>query len=78
MLCDEGLNTGEKRLYKWLRENKFLMHNNEPYQRYLDNNTFVIKTNVVNTIFGDKQTHTTKITPEGQLYLYRKYVESQK
>lgn len=78
LLCDEGLNTGEKRLYKWLRENKFLMKNNEPYQRYLDNNTFVIKTNVVNTIFGDKQTHTTKITPEGQLYLYRKYVESQK
>lgn len=77
LLCDEGLNTGEKRLYKWLRENKFLMHNNEPYQRYLDNNTFVIKTNVVNTIFGDKQTHTTKITPEGQLYLYRKYMESQ-
>ena len=54
------------------------MHNNEPYQRYLDNNTFVIKTNVVNTIFGDKQTHTTKITPEGQLYLYRIYMEGQK
>lgn len=77
LLCDEGLNTGEKRLYKWLRDNKFLMKNNEPYQRYLDNNTFVVQTNVVNTIFGDKQTHTTKITPEGQLYLYRKYMESE-
>ena len=32
------LGTGQNRLFQWLRENKYLMANNLPYQQYLDSN----------------------------------------
>lgn len=74
VLQDEGFNIGEKRLFKWLRGNGYLMNNknNEPYQRYMDNGTFYVKGGVISTPFGDKQTRTTTITPQGQLYLFKK------
>lgn len=72
VLCDEGFVIGEKKLYVYLRDNKFLMKNNEPYQRYLDNKTFIVDVNVIETPFGEKQTRTTKITPSGQLFLFKK------
>ena len=72
VLQDEGFNIGEKRLFKWLRGNGYLMSNNEPYQRYMDNKTFYVKADVISTAFGDKQVRTTLITPQGQLYLFKK------
>lgn len=72
VLCDEGFKIGEKRLYQWLRDNLYLMKNNEPMQRYVDNNTFVVKSVPIETSFGTKQSRTTLITPQGQLYLFRK------
>ena len=78
VLSDEGFNTGERRLFKWLKDNKYLMNNNEPYQRYIDNNTFIVTVGTIDTPFGSKQTRTTKITPTGQLYLFDKITESKK
>lgn len=75
VLCDEGFVIGEKKLYQYLRNNNFLMKNNEPYQRYLDNKTFIVEVRVVETPFGEKQTRTTKITPTGQLFLFKKFSE---
>jgi phage antirepressor YoqD-like protein len=70
ILQDEGFTLGEKKLYKWLRENKYLMGNNEPYQAYMK--YFAVIENTVDTIFGQKIVKTTKIRPEGQLYFYEK------
>lgn len=78
VLSDEGFNTGERRLFKWLKDNKYLMSNNEPYQRYIDNSTFIVTVGTIDTPFGSKQTRTTKITPTGQLYLFDKITESKK
>ena len=78
VLSDEGFNTGERRLFKWLKDNKYLMNNNEPYQRYIDNNTFIVTVGTIDTPFGSKQIRTTKITPTGQLYLFDKITESKK
>lgn len=75
VISDEGYTIGEKKMFKWLRDNKFLMTNNEPYQKYVDNHTFLVKTGTINTTFGEKQTRTTLITPKGQLYLFGKYEE---
>jgi phage antirepressor YoqD-like protein len=75
VLYDEGFTLGEKKLYKWLREKGFLMNSNEPYQRFMDNNTFKVKVGTIDTAFGIKQTKTTIITPEGQLYLFKKIQE---
>lgn len=75
VLCDEGFNIGEKKLFKWLRDGKYLMSTNEPYLKFIDNKTFLIKVGMVDTPFGQKQTRTTLITPEGQLYLFKKIKE---
>lgn len=70
ILYDEKINIGEKRLYKWLRENKYLMQDNMPYQQYMKH--FAIKESSIDTPFGVKITKTTLVTPEGQLYFYEK------
>jgi anti-repressor protein len=61
---------GEKKLYTWLRENGYLMKNNEPYQEYMK--YFEVIERPVDTPFGERLTKTTKITPSGQLYFYHK------
>lgn len=70
ILQDEGVNIGEKKLYKWMRDNKYLMGNNEPYQSYMK--YFVVTERVIHTAFGDKIVKTTKITPAGQVYFFSK------
>jgi anti-repressor protein len=70
VLQDEGFTLGEKKLYKWFRDNGYLMQNNEPYQAYM--RYFVVKESTVDTPWGEKITKTTKINPEGQLYFYKK------
>jgi len=75
ILFDENINIGEKRLYKWLRENKYLMSDNLPYQSYMK--YFSVKENSFDTAFGVKITKTTLINPEGQLYFYHKLKNKQ-
>ncbi len=70
VLQDEGFTLGEKKLYQWFRDNKYLMQNNEPYQRYMK--YFVVIERTRDTMWGQKITKTTKVTPQGQLYFYEK------
>jgi anti-repressor protein len=70
VLQDEGFTLGEKKLYKWFRDNKYLMQNNEPYQRYMK--YFVVIEKTIESIWGSKIVKTTKVTPQGQLYFYEK------
>lgn len=63
-------NLGERRMYLWLRESKYLMTNNEPYQKYMK--YFAVKESTIDTAFGTRLTKTTLITPHGQLFLYNK------
>lgn len=75
LLCDEGFNVGEKRLYKYLRNNNILMQDNMPYQTYVDRKYFVVKENSVDTIYGTKLTKTTLVTPKGQMWIVSKIKE---
>ena len=70
ILREEGIMLGEKKLYKWLRENKYLMKNNEPYERYMK--YFYLKENVIESALKTIVRNTTMITPEGQIYFYSK------
>ena len=74
ILQDEGLETGEKRLFKWFRENGYLNSKNEPYQRYMK--YFAVIEKSIDTLWGEKTTFTTKITPSGQLYFLEKIKNS--
>lgn len=78
VLCDEGFNIGEGRLFSWLRTNKILYKengSNKPYQYYMDRGYFTCKETVVNTAFRDIISVTTLISPKGQVWLYNKLKE---
>ena len=74
LLNDEGLNIGEKKLYKWFRDKGYLNRNNEPYQQYME--YFEVKVSTYDTPFGTKTNTTTMIKPKGQLYFFNKLVVS--
>ena len=73
IVYEEGVDIGEKKLYAWLRNNGYLMKNNEPMQRYMK--YFFIKESVYKTPFGERLARTTMITPSGQIYFYSKLKE---
>lgn len=73
LLFDEGLNIGEKKLYKWFRENGYLNSKNEPYQQYME--YFEVKVSTYDTALGTKSTTTTLVKPKGQLYFFKKLKE---
>ena len=70
LLHDKDIKLGERKLYSWFKENKYLNKNKEPYQQYMQ--YFELKENTYNTPFGPRITTTTLITPKGQLYFYNK------
>lgn len=68
---------GRTRLYKWLRENKFLKKDNLPYQRYINQGYFTLH----EYTYADKKYHQprictqARITPLGQNAIARKWAE---
>ena len=73
ILKDENVFVGGRnKLFQWLRDNKFLMKDNEPYQKYIDNGVFEYVEYTYKTPYGEKLGHKTKISPKGQIYLVEK------
>ncbi|MBZ7949660.1 phage regulatory protein/antirepressor Ant [Campylobacter molothri] len=58
---------GEKRLFVFLRDNGFLMSDNKPYQKYIEQGLFKVSETTIGTINGDRLVSTTKITGKGQI-----------
>jgi prophage antirepressor-like protein len=73
--CDNGIKTGEKRLYKTLRESGYLDEDNRPYQQYIDRGYFKLKETYASAQKAVK--FVTRITGKGQQYLLRKLKEKQ-
>lgn len=79
LICQNGVQIGQKRLFDWLRENGYLIKSgtskNMPTQRYLEQGLFEIKeSNVVNPDGSVRITKTTKITGKGQVYFINKFL----
>ena len=68
-----GLNIGEKRLYKWLIDNKYLSDDKLPYQRYIDYFEVVERNFAKNGM--TYLSHTTRITGKGQVYFTEKLLK---
>jgi len=70
---EQGMNIGEKKLYKKLREWKYIMQNStEPYQSSVNQGLFLVEEKSINTPYGVKLTKTTKVTPKGQVFIIEK------
>ncbi|EAI2149090.1 DNA-binding protein [Campylobacter jejuni] len=65
------LEIGEKRLFKILREKGFLMSDNKPYQKYIEQGLFKVSETTISTINGDRLVSTTKITGKGQIVILK-------
>lgn len=69
---NEHIPLGRNKLYKWLREKKYLRENNEPYQQYVTMGIFKVKDVVKTSPYGANVFPTTFVTGKGQIYLVEK------
>lgn len=79
LICQNGYQIGQKRLFQWLRDNNFLIKSgnskNMPMQRYIEQGLFEVKeSNVQNPDGSVRITKTTKITGKGQIYFINKFI----
>ena len=80
LICQNGYQIGQKRLFQWMRDNGYLMKHgasrNLPTQRYVEQGLFEIKeSNVQNPDGSVRITKTTKVTGKGQVYFVNKFLQ---
>lgn len=79
LICQNGVQIGQKRLFAWLRKNNYLIKSgssrNMPQQRYLEQGLFEIKESSVQSPDGSVRiTRTPKVTGKGQVYFVNKFI----
>lgn len=80
LICQNGVQIGQKRLFERLRENNFLIKSgssrNMPQQRYVEQGLFEVKeSNIQNPDGSVRITKTTKVTGKGQVYFVNKFLK---
>lgn len=80
LIRQNGVDIGEKRLYRWLRENGYLIKRkgsdyNTPTQKSMDLQLFTIKETAITHSDGHVTVRkTTKVTTKGQQYFINKFL----
>lgn len=69
---NEQIDIGRNRLFRWLRENNYIMNGNIPYQKYLNLGFFEVVETTKKTAYGPKIFLKTLITGKGQVNLVEK------
>lgn len=80
IICQNGMEVGQNRLFKWLRKRGYLgtkgEYYNQPMQRYIESGLFEIKKRVITKPNGRTITVSTPmVTPAGQLHILNKFLE---
>lgn len=80
LLYDEhGIKIGRNNLFKWLRENGYLMkggrERNQPKQKYIEQGLFETTVTLIKKPKGDIESITTMVTGKGQVFLAKKLRE---
>ena len=80
LLKQNGYETGQKRLFAWLRDNDYLIKGgsskNMPTQRSMDMGLFDVKeTTITNPDGSVRVTKTTKVTGKGQQYFINRFLK---
>ncbi len=82
ILKQNGIETGQKRLFAWLRENGYLIKRkgtdwNMPTQKSMEMGLFEVKESTVNNPDGSVRINrTTKVTGKGQVYFVNRFLEA--
>lgn len=79
ILRQNGYDTGEKRLFEYLRQNGYLISKhgreyNAPTQRSMERGLFEIKENTIEVNNSIRTTRTTLVTGKGQVYFINKFL----
>lgn len=79
LICQNGYQIGQKRLFRWMRDNGYLIKSgssyNMPTQRYVEQGLLEVKeSNVQNPDGSVRITRTTKVTGKGQVYFVNKFL----
>lgn len=80
LMKQNGIETGQKRLFEWMRENGYLIKRNGtdwnmPTQKSMDLELFEVKESTVNNPDGSVRINkTTKVTGKGQQYFINKFL----
>lgn len=80
LLKQNGIQTGQKRLFEWMRENGYLIKRNGadwnmPTQKAMELGLFEVKESTVNNPDGSVRINkTTKVTGKGQQYFINKFI----
>ena len=80
LICQNGVQIGQKRLFDWLRDNGYLikcgLSRNMPMQRYVEQGLFEVKESTVQNPDGSVRiTKTTKVTGKGQIYFVNRFLQ---
>lgn len=81
ILKQNGVNTGQNRLFEWLRDNGWLVKKrradyNMPTQKSMEAGLFEIKENVVNNKDGSVRiTRTPRVTGAGQIFFINQFLQ---
>ena len=78
LICQNGVQMGEKRLFIWLRSNGYLCQQgeryNQPTQRALEMGLFELRKVTINVGDHTKVRTTTKVTGKGQIYFVNRFL----
>lgn len=79
IICQNGVPTGEKRLFTWMRENGYLCQYgeryNQPTQKAMEMGLFEMKKTTIQKANGETMVSTTtKVTGKGQVYFVNKFL----
>ena len=79
IICQNGVQTGEKRLFAWMRENGYLCQYgeryNQPTQKAMEMGLFEMKKTTIQKANGETLVSTTtKVTGKGQIYFVNKFL----
>ena len=82
LICQNGVQIGQKRLFEWLRQNNFLIKSgtsrNMPTQRYVEQGLFEVKESTVQNPDGSVRiTRTPKVTGKGQVYFVNRFLNDE-
>lgn len=78
LIRQNGVDMGEKRLYKWLREHNYICKGDtSPTQKAMELGLFEVMIRTIERGNGlPKETKTTKVTGKGQIYFINKFLEN--
>lgn len=75
LIKQNGVDIGQNRLFKYMRDNGYLTKKNEPTQKAMDLKLFeVLERTVLNADGSTRITRTTKVTGKGQVYFVNKFL----